>query len=160
MLGYNLLSSENAGLDHRFFEDVCAHDRVLASHDSGLALALLQSLFKALGEERCDLGKVCSHNGSRDDFCVADRVDDLLRLFDVGVSYHVIDDLFLIVVVDEEQRILMLFVYDINEGVNDITKNDLIAAVVQKFCNKPSSDLACAKVYCFFHILFSFLERT
>ena len=65
-----------------------------------------------------------------------------------------------VLVVDEEQRILMLFVYDINEGVNDITKNDLITAVVQKLCNKPSSDLACAKVYCFFHILFSFLERT
>ena len=74
-----------------------------------------------------------------------------------SICDHVIDDLLFIIVVDQEQRILVLFVNDIYERVDDVAEDDLISAVVQKLRDKASSDLACAEMYCFFHNLFSFL---
>ena len=150
------MGSESGSISFPLSIAICAHDRVLTRHNGHFALALLQSLLKTLCQKRSDFGKIGRHNGSCDDFCVTDRVDDLLGLFDIGISDYVIDDLLLIIVVDEEKRILVLFVYDVNKRIDNVSKNNFESAVVKKLSDETSSDLTCAEMYCFFHSLFSF----
>ena len=154
----DLFSGENTSLDHRLFKDIRAHNRVFTRHDGHFAFALLQSLCKTFGQQRCNLRKIGCHYGGSDDFCVADRVDDLFRLLDIGVCDYVVDDLLFIIVIDQEEGILVLLVNDIYKRIDDICKDDLKSAVVQKLRNKASSNLTCSEMYCFSHSIFSFLS--
>ena len=62
-----------------------------------------------------------------------------------------VDDLFLIIVIDQEEGIFVILVDDIYQSIDDIAEYDFISAVMQKLCNKTTSDFACAEMYCFFH---------
>ena len=53
--------------------------------------------------------------------------------------------------VDEEQAVSMVLVHKIDQRIHNIREYDLIAAAVQQVCDKTTADLACAKMYCFFH---------
>ena len=147
----DLLSSEDAGFDHCLLQDICAHDGILAGHNGDFAAALLQSLLQTLGQKGSNLGKVSCHNRGGDHFCLADGIDNLLRLFDVGVCDDMINDLFLVIMIDQEEGILMILVDDVYKCVDNITEYDFKSAVMQKFRNKTAADFACSEMYCFFH---------
>ena len=62
-----------------------------------------------------------------------------------------IDNLFLIIMIEQEEAVFMLLIDQVYQRLYNISKYNAVSTGMQQFCNESAPDLACSKMHCCFH---------